>query len=301
MFQANQSFKQVVAVTGGDVSWLADKGWLFGLVIAVLVGLVIIGGIRGIARVTSKIVPFMAVVYVTTGLFIIFANFSEIPAAFVAIWNGAFSPEGIAGGIVGVLFQGFKRAAFSNEAGIGSAAIAHSAVRTNRPVTEGFVALYEPFIDTVVVCTVTALVIIVTGTWNPSVDPSEGVALTSAAFESSISWFPWILTLAVVLFAFSTMISWSYYGLKAWTYLFGESMITDIVYKVMFLSFVVIGASMELGSVIDFSDAMIFAMAFPNMLGIYFLVPVVKKELNEYWAEYKAGTLQKFGDAANRA
>jgi len=301
MFQANQSFKQVVAVTGGDVSWLADKGWLYGLVIAVLVGLVIIGGIRGIARVTSKIVPFMAVLYVTTGLFIIFSNSSEIPAAFAAIIDGAFSAEGISGGVIGVLFQGFKRAAFSNEAGIGSAAIAHSAVRTNRPVTEGFVALYEPFIDTVVVCTITALVIIITGTWNPSVDPSEGVALTSAAFESSISWFPWILTLAVVLFAFSTMISWSYYGLKAWTYLFGESMITDIVYKVMFLIFVVIGASMELGSVIDFSDAMIFAMAFPNMLGIYFLVPVVKQELNEYWADYKAGRLQKFGKAANRA
>ena len=301
MFQANQSFKQVVAVTGGDVSWLADKGWLYGLVIAVLVGLVIIGGIRGIARVTSKIVPFMAVLYVTTGLFIIFSNSSEIPAAFAAIIDGAFSAEGISGGVIGVLFQGFKRAAFSNEAGIGSAAIAHSAVRTNRPVTEGFVALYEPFIDTVVVCTITALVIIITGTWNPSVDPSEGVALTSAAFESSISWFPWILTLAVVLFAFSTMISWSYYGLKAWTYLFGDSMITDIVYKVMFLSFVVIGASMELGSVIDFSDAMIFAMAFPNMLGIYFLVPVVKQELNEYWADYKAGRLQKFGKAANRA
>jgi len=301
MFQANQSFKQVVAVTGGDVSWLADKGWLFGLVIATLVGLVIIGGIRGIARVTSKIVPFMAAVYVTAGLVIIFSNFSALPAAFAAIVNGAFTPEGISGGIIGVLFQGFKRAAFSNEAGIGSAAIAHSAVRTNRPVTEGFVALYEPFIDTVVVCTITALVIIVTGTWNPSVDPSQGVALTSAAFESSISWFPWILTLAVVLFAFSTMISWSYYGLKAWTYLFGESMITDVVYKVMFLTFVVIGSSMELGSVIDFSDAMIFAMAFPNMLGIYFLVPVVKKELNEYWADYKAGRLQKFGDAANRA
>ena len=301
MFQANQSFKQVVAVTGGDASWLADKGWLFGLVIAALVGLVIIGGIKGIARVTSKIVPFMAVLYVTTGLFIIFSKSSEIPAAFAAIIDGAFSAEGISGGVIGVLFQGFKRAAFSNEAGIGSAAIAHSAVRTNRPVTEGFVALYEPFIDTVVVCTITALVIIITGTWNPSVDPSEGVALTSAAFESSISWFPWILTLAVVLFAFSTMISWSYYGLKAWTYLFGDSMITDIVYKVMFLSFVVIGASMELGSVIDFSDAMIFAMAFPNMLGIYFLVPVVKKELNEYWADYKAGRLQKFGKAANRA
>jgi AGCS family alanine or glycine:cation symporter len=300
MFQANQSFKQVLSVTGGDASWLADKGWLFGIVVATMVGLVIIGGIQGIARVTSKIVPIMAVVYVSAGLVIIFSNFTAIPAAFAAILNGAFSPEGMAGGLVGVLFQGFKRAAFSNEAGIGSAAIAHSAVRTNRPVTEGFVALYEPFVDTVVVCTITALVIIITGTWDPSVDPSQGVALTSAAFESTISWFPWVLTVAVVLFAFSTMISWSYYGLKAWTYLFGESMITDIVYKSLFLFFVIAGSSMQLGSVIDFSDAMIFAMAFPNMLGIYFLMPVVKREMNEYWADYKAGRLQKFGKAANR-
>jgi AGCS family alanine or glycine:cation symporter len=300
MFQANQSFKQVVAVTGGDASWLVDKGWLFGLVIAALVGMVIIGGIQGIARVTSKIVPFMAIVYVTAGLIIIGMNLSELPAAFAAIINGAFSPEGMAGGVVGVLFQGFKRAAFSNEAGIGSAAIAHSAVRTNRPITEGFVALYEPFVDTIVVCTITALVIIITGSWDPGIDPSQGVTLTSAAFESAISWFPWVLTVAVILFAFSTMISWSYYGLKAWTYLFGESMITDITYKVLFLAFVVIGSSMQLGSVIDFSDAMIFAMAFPNIIGIYFLMPVVRKELNEYWAEYKAGTLQKFGKAANR-
>jgi AGCS family alanine or glycine:cation symporter len=301
MFQANQSFKQLVSVTGGDASWLADKGWLFGLVIASLVGLVIIGGIKGIARVTSKIVPFMAVMYVAAGLVIIFTNMDSVPAAFVAIFDGAFSPEGIAGGVVGVLFQGFKRAAFSNEAGIGSAAIAHSAVRTNRPVTEGFVALYEPFIDTVVVCTITALVIVITGTWDPNVDPSQGVALTSQAFESVIPWFPWVLTLAVVLFAFSTMISWSYYGLKSWTYLFGESRIMDIIYKMLFLSFVIIGASMQLGSVIDFSDAMIFAMAFPNVLGIYFLLPVVKRELNEYWADYKAGRLQKFGVAASRA
>jgi AGCS family alanine or glycine:cation symporter len=203
--------------------------------------------------------------------------------------------------MVGVLFQGFKRAAFSNEAGVGSAAIAHSAVRTSRPVTEGIVALYEPFVDTVVVCTITALVIIVTGTWDPSVDPSQGVALTSAAFESTISWFPWVLTIAVVLFAFSTMISWSYYGLKAWTYLFGESMMVDIAYKTLFLFFVVVGSSMQLGSVIDFSDAMIFAMAFPNMLGIYFLMPVVRRELNEYWSDYKSGRLQKFGKAANRS
>jgi AGCS family alanine or glycine:cation symporter len=299
MFQANQSFRQLVAVTGGDASWLADKGWLFGLALAAVTALVIIGGIQGIARVTSRIVPFMAVIYVAAGLVIIALHLPEVPAAFAAIINGAFSAEGVAGGVIGVLIQGFKRAAFSNEAGIGSAAIAHSAVRTNRPVTEGFVALYEPFIDTVVVCTVTALVIVVTGTWDPAVDPNNGVALTSEAFESTIPWFPWVLTVAVVLFAFSTIISWSYYGLKAWTYLFGETLITDAVYKIFFLGATVAGSSMQLGSVIDFSDAMIFAMAFPNVLGIYFLLPVVKRELDEYWADYKSGRLKKFGSAAN--
>jgi AGCS family alanine or glycine:cation symporter len=291
MFQANQSFSQLVAVTGGNTGWLADKGWLYGIIVAIAVGMVIIGGIKGIARVTSKIVPFMAVTYVTAGLIIVFINFSAIPGAFLQIWNGAFSPEGISGGVIGVLFQGFKRAAFSNEAGIGSAAIAHSAVRTNRPVTEGFVALYEPFIDTVVVCTITALVIIITGTMDPNID---GVQLTSAAFESQISWFPWVLTMAVVLFAFSTMISWSYYGLKCWTFLFGETRATDYTYKGLFLIFVVLGSSMQLGAVIDFSDAMIFAMAFPNILGLYFLLPVVKKELNEYWDDLKEGRLKKF-------
>jgi AGCS family alanine or glycine:cation symporter len=293
MFQANQSFSQLVNVTGGEASWMADKGWLFGLVVAACVGLVIIGGIKGIARVTSRIVPFMAVVYVTAGMVIILANITAVPAAFGAIINGAFSPEGVAGGVIGVLFQGFKRAAFSNEAGIGSAAIAHSAVQTNRPVTEGIVALYEPFVDTVVVCTITALVIIITGTWDPSVDPAAGVQLTSDAFESAIGWFPWVLTIAVVLFAFSTMISWSYYGLKCWTFLFGESRAADFTYKILFLFFVIVGSSMQLGSVIDFSDAMIFAMAFPNVLGLYFLLPVVKRELNEYWADYKAGRLQR--------
>jgi AGCS family alanine or glycine:cation symporter len=293
MFQANQSFAQLVNVTGGEASLMADKGWLYGLVIAALVGLVIIGGIKGIARVTSKIVPFMAVTYVIAGLAIILLNASLVPSAFGAIIAGAFTAEGISGGVIGVLFQGFKRAAFSNEAGVGSAAIAHSAVQTNRPVTEGFVALYEPFIDTVVVCTITALVIIITGTWNPSVDPSAGVQLTSTAFESAFSWFPYVLTVAVLLFAFSTMISWSYYGLKAWTFLFGENRYTDGTYKILFLFFVVVGSSMQLGAVIDFSDAMIFAMAFPNLLGCYFLLPVVKKELNEYWADYKSGRLVK--------
>jgi AGCS family alanine or glycine:cation symporter len=293
MFQANQSFAQLVNVTGGEASWLADKGWLFGSVVAILVGLVIMGGIKGIARVTSKIVPFMAIIYVTAGLVIILMNYSLIPSAFLAIFDGAFTAEGISGGVIGVLFQGFKRAAFSNEAGVGSAAIAHSAVQTNRPVTEGFVALYEPFVDTVVVCTITALVIIITGTWDPSVDPSAGVQLTSRAFESAFSWFPWVLTMAVILFAFSTMISWSYYGLKSFTFLFGENKYTDTTYKLLFLFFVIVGSSMQLGAVIDFSDAMIFAMAFPNLLGCYFLLPVVKKELNEYWDDYKSGRLVK--------
>ena len=293
MFQANQSFSQLVNVTGGDTSWLADKGWLFGLIIAALVGLVIMGGIKGIARVTSKIVPFMAVVYVLAGLAIILMNITLVPSAIGQIIDGAFTAEGISGGVIGVLFQGFKRAAFSNEAGVGSAAIAHSAVQTSRPVTEGFVALYEPFVDTIVVCTITALVIIITGTWDPSVDPSAGVQLTSTAFESAFSWFPYVLTIAVLLFAFSTMISWSYYGLKSWTFLFGDNKFTDATYKLLFLFFVVIGSSMQLGSVIDFSDAMIFAMAFPNLLGCYFLLPVVKKELNEYWADYKSGKLIK--------
>ena len=293
MFQANQSFAQLVNVTGGDTSWLADKGWLFGLIVAALVGLVIMGGIKGIARVTSKIVPFMAVVYVTAGVAIILMNYSLVPSAIGAIIDGAFTAEGISGGVIGVLLQGFKRAAFSNEAGVGSAAIAHSAVQTSRPVTEGFVALYEPFVDTVVVCTITALVIIITGSWDPSVDPSAGVQLTSTAFESAFSWFPIVLTVAVILFAFSTMISWSYYGLKSWTFLFGENKFTDATYKVLFLFFVVVGSSMQLGAVIDFSDAMIFAMAFPNLLGCYFLLPVVKKELNEYWADYKSGKLVK--------
>lgn len=300
MFQANQSFMQLVAVTGGNDSWLQGLGWLYGIVLALLVGLIVIGGIQGIARMTSRIVPLMAVVYVVAGLVIIAINYAGIPAALVAIVSGAFSPEGVAGGVVGVLFQGFQRAAFSNEAGVGSAAIAHSAVRTARPVTEGLVALYEPLVDTVIVCTITALVIVVTGTWNPSVDPGQGVALTSAAFESTIPWFPWILTIAVVLFAFSTMISWSYYGLKAWTYLFGESPVADTVYKVLFLLFIVAGSSMQLGSVIRFSDAMIFAMAFPNVLGIYFLLPVVRKELDAYWRDYREGRLPRFGRAARR-
>lgn len=292
MFQANQAFKQVVGVTGGEASFFADKGWLFGLILAVIVGIVIIGGIKSIAKVTEKVVPFMATIYVGAALIIILMNFDRIDDAFSAIFNGAFTGEGIAGGVIGVLIQGFKRAAFSNEAGVGSAAIAHAAVKTKEPMSEGFVSLLEPFIDTVVICTMTALVIIITGYLDTDTGLA-GVELTSAAFGSAISWFPYILAIAVVLFAFSTMISWSYYGLKAWTYLFGEGKTAELVFKVMFCIFVIIGAAMNLGPVIDFSDAMIFAMALVNIIGLYILVPEVKRDLADYLERFNAGKVYK--------
>ncbi|EHK9015153.1 alanine:cation symporter family protein [Vibrio vulnificus] len=292
MFQANQAFKQVVEVTGGASSFLADKGWLFGLILAAIVAVVIIGGIKSIAKVTEKVVPFMAGIYVGTALIIIGMNFDRIDDAFAAIFNGAFTGEGITGGVIGVLIQGFKRAAFSNEAGVGSAAIAHAAVKTKEPMSEGFVSLLEPFIDTVVICTMTALVIIITG-YLDNGSGLAGVELTSAAFGSAISWFPYILAIAVVLFAFSTMISWSYYGLKAWTYLFGESKTAELIFKIKFCMFVVIGSAMNLGPVIDFSDAMIFAMALVNIVGLYILVPEVKRDMKDYLARLQAGKVYK--------
>jgi len=290
MFQANQAFQQIVNVTGGDESFLAGSGWLFGLVMAIVVGVVIIGGIKSIAKVTEKIVPLMAIIYVTAGMVIILSNISMIGDAFAQIFIGAFTGAGVAGGVVGALIQGFKRAAFSNEAGIGSAAIAHAAVRTKEPVTEGYVALLEPFIDTVVICTMTALVITISGELNSGL---TGVELTSAAFASAFTWFPLILALAVVLFAFSTMLSWSYYGLKSWTYLVGEGKGKEIVFKLFFCLCVIIGASMSLGPVIDFSDSMIFAMAIPNIIGLYLLMPVVRGEVKQYWAKIESGEIKK--------
>ncbi|GAA4899971.1 alanine/glycine:cation symporter family protein [Flaviramulus aquimarinus] len=291
MFQVNQAFQLVENITGGSESFIHGKGWLFGLVMAILVGIVIIGGIKKIAKVTDKIVPFMVVIYVAASLFVIFANYTMIGDAFVQIFNGAFSPEGVAGGAMGVLVQGFRRAAFSNEAGVGSASIAHSAVKTKYAASEGMVALLEPFIDTVVVCTMTALVLIITGNVtaeNASLNDAQAILLTSGAFESVISWFPYVLTIAVVLFAFSTMISWSYYGFQGWAYLFGRTKKMEYAYKLLFCIFVVIGAAASLGSVIGFSDAMIFAMMVPNMIGLVLLAPKVKKELKKYMDAIKS-------------
>ena len=281
MFQANQSFQQFLNITGGESSFFSDKAWLYGLIMALLLGAVIIGGIKSIAKVTEKLVPFMALIYVTAALIIIIINYNLIIDAFKLIINGAFTGEGIAGGFVGVLIQGFRRAAFSNEAGLGSAPIAHSAVKTNYPVTEGFVSLLEPFIDTVIICTMTALVIIITGMHLES-EGLGGIELTSRAFEKDIGFFPYILAIAAILFAFSTMISWSYYGLKSWTYLFGKSKIHENVFKFIYCLFVIFGSSLSIGAVIDLSDSMMFLMALFNIVGVYLLASKVKKELNKY-------------------
>nr|WP_240961819.1 alanine/glycine:cation symporter family protein [Nonlabens sp. Ci31] len=285
MFQANQAAQMVENITGGTDSFMYGYRWVFGLLMAIFVGIVIIGGIKSIAKVTDKIVPFMVVTYVGAAIWVIIARYDMIGDAFMQIIDGAFSPEGVAGGAIGVLVQGFRRAAFSNEAGVGSASIAHSAVRTKYPASEGLVALLEPFIDTVVVCTMTAVVLIITGNVNPEnagLADADAILLTSDAFASVISWFPYVLTLAVVLFAFSTMISWSYYGYQAWAYLFGRTTRTEYTYKILFCIFVVIGSAASLGNVIGFSDAMIFSMMVPNMIGIVLLAPKVKKEMTKY-------------------
>ncbi len=297
MFQANQAFSQLAYL----VPSIENYGMWFGLILAVLVGVVIIGGIKSIARVTDKVVPFMAVIYVATALIIILMNLDKTDDAFMLIIEGAFSPGALKGGIIGVLIVGFQRAAFSNEAGVGSAAIAHSAVKTDKPITEGFVALLEPFVDTVVICTMTALVLIYTGSYDNPMG-YEGTQMTSMAFSKMISWFPYVLLVAIFLFAFSTMISWSYYGLKGFDFLFGgifkkvfgSREVAKYTYFVIFLFFIIVGASSNLGSVIDFSDMMILAMAFPNIIGLLILSPEIIKDLNSYWHKLKTGEIKRF-------
>ncbi len=305
MFQANQAFSQLAGKFAPFIPGIEGYGAYFGVLLAIFVGIVVIGGIKSIANVTEKIVPFMAFLYVLAALIIIGMNISHTHEAFALIFRGAFSAEAMKGGLVGVLIVGFQRAAFSNEAGVGSASIAHSAVKTERPVSEGFVALLEPFIDTVIICTMTALVIIFTGFYDPAVAGNlAGVELTSKAFDSVFPWFSWILLLAVILFAFSTMISWSYYGLNGFKYLFGRYFgkrkvtknlyLISLVYYIIFLIFVVIGSASSLGAVVDFSDFMILSMAFPNILGLLILAPEVKQDLKKYMNDIKTGVIKRF-------
>jgi AGCS family alanine or glycine:cation symporter len=283
MFQANQSYATVAEV----LPFFQGRSWLYGLILGTLVALVIIGGIRRIGAVAEKLVPTMCLIYVVAAVWIILSNFTQIPAAFATILTGAFAPQAVAGGFIGVLVQGFRRAAFSNEAGVGSAAIAHSAARTEEPIREGIVALLEPFIDTVIVCNMTALVVIITGVYTNKT--GDGAQLTNAAFGSAIDWFPIVLSLAVFLFAFSTMISWSYYGERSWAYLFGDR--TTMIYKVLFVIFVFIGSVVRLSAVLDFSDMMILSMAFPNILGCYLLSHKVAADLRDYMKRLQTGQM----------
>lgn len=281
LFQANQAFQQAWVVTGGDAGFLAGKGWIFGVFMAILVGLVILGGIQSIAAVASRVVPVMAILYIISGLVVIGLHYESIPDAMRTIFEMAFYPEAGLGALMGALLMGVQRAAFSNEAGIGTAAIAHSAVKTNEPISQGMVGMLGPFIDTVIICMVTAFVIVISGAYIDG-EGMEGVELTSRAFASGISWFPYVLALTVFMFAYSTMISWSYYGLKCTTYLFGERDSIETIYKIIFCFFIIIGAATELSSIILFTDSMVFAMAVPNIIGLYILAPEIKRDLKVY-------------------
>ncbi|HBL14809.1 MAG TPA: alanine glycine permease [Cyanobacteria bacterium UBA11162] len=284
MFQANQSYAAVATV----MPLLMDKSWLYGLILTLLVGLVILGGIKRIGVVAGIMVPGMCVIYFLAALWILLTHLSALPAAISTILIEAFSPEAVEGGFIGVVVQGLRRSAFSNEAGVGSAAIAHSAARTEEPIREGIVALLEPFIDTVIICNMTALVVVITGVYNkPEFDQLKGAELTSAAFGTAIPWFPSLLAIAVFFFAFSTMISWSYYGERCWDYLFGESSL--IVYKLLFLIAVFTGTVIDSAWAINFSDATLIAMSFPNLLGAYFLSGQVAADLDNYMQRLTQG------------
>ena len=288
-FQVGQSLDAIRV----EIPFLAADAypWVYGIVMAVLTGLVIIGGIRSIGAVAGRIVPFMCGAYVLASLFIIFSNADRILPSFALIFSSAFSLEAGIGGFLGVLVQGVRRAVFSNEAGTGSAAIAHSAAKTDEPISEGIVALLEPFIDTVVVCTMSALVIIITGVYdNPSYEGVQGAALTAVAFQTGgYEWFKWILYASVVLFAYSTLISWSYYGERCWTALFGVRW--SLAYKLLFLCFTVLGSIVTTGKILEFSDLLILGMALPNILGLFLLSGKVRRALDEYWGKYKRGEL----------
>jgi AGCS family alanine or glycine:cation symporter len=280
MFQANQAFQQIVVATGGVESPFFQKGWLGGTIFAIIVGAIIIGGIKSIGKVTERLVPIMGIIYVISCLLIIISNFEEIPNAIFLVFQSAFSFEATTGGVLGSMIAGVKRAVFSNESGIGSAPIAYAPAKSDNHLNTGFMSLLSPVVDTIIVCSMTAMTIIITGVYKDS-EGIQGVEMTSRAFESYFSWFPSILAVAITLFAISTLITWSYYGLRCWTFIFGLSNWSKYSFKLIFLSFTVVGTSMNLGSVINFSDSMIFAMSIPNIIGLYFLSSRLKNDLKK--------------------
>lgn len=282
MLQTNQATQQFIVITGGENSFFAAHSWVFGLIVAVLIGLVIVGGIKSIAKVTSAIVPFMCMLYMVSCLIIVAVNFTQIPHAICTIFKEAFFPNAVAGGVIGCIVMGLRRSIQSNEAGVGSSPIAYAAVKTNEPASQGFVSMLEPFFDTIIVCSMTAFVIILTGAYKNFTEGMTGVQLTSSAFASVVSFFPYVLACIIILFATSTSVSWAYYGQKAWTFLVGEGKKRVITYQIIFCLFIVIGSSMNIKSVIDFTDATYLLMALPNLIAIFILVKEIKAELIGY-------------------
>jgi AGCS family alanine or glycine:cation symporter len=291
IFQVNQTAAQFITVTGGEESFLYGRQWIFGLFMAVLTALVILGGLRSIARVTDKLVPSMTILYVASCLIVLLVNAGNIPGAISTILTEAFQPkQAVIGGALAAFIWGMRRATFSNEAGIGSAPIAHAAAKTGKPASEGIVALLEPFLDTVVICTMTALVLVVTGSYEIGGGDGStgyGIQITSKAFETVHHSFRYVLFACVFLFAFSTLITWSYYGLQAWQYIFGKSKAAAVIYKVIFCIIIVVGSAASMSNAVDFSDASLFAMSIPNLLGVYLLLPKVKREYNDFVAHAK--------------
>ncbi len=302
MFQSNQAYTQFVVVTGGQNSFFAERGWLFGIILAFVLGLVIIGGIKSIARVTSKLVPLMAVLYICCAAAVLVMNAEYIPAAIGWVVREAFGTRQVSGGMVGIMMIGFQRALFSNEAGLGSASIAHAAVKTRHPVTEGLVATVGPFLDTIVICSLTSLCIItsmlavddfISTVSGDGSNLAVGIDLTSAAFERNISWSPYLIAVAGVLFALSTMISWSYYGTRAWCYLVGEGRRKILVFNTIFCAFAALGCMLELNAVIDISDALIWLIAIPNTIGLYVLCSGLKSDLRDYFEMVRQRELER--------
>lgn len=287
MLQINQAAEQFIIITGGQNSIFVNHAWVIGLFVAVLIGLVIVGGIKSIAKVTSKVVPFMCMLYIGASIVIILTHFTQIPHAICTIFREAFFPQAVTGGVIGCIIMGLRRSVQSNEAGIGSSPIAYAAVKTNEPVSQGFVSMLEPFLDTVVVCSMTAFVIILTEQYKNYTDGITGVELTSAAFASVLPFFPYILAVVIILFALSTMLSWAYYGQKAWTFLVGEGKKRVIVYQLIFCMFIIIGSAMNIKSIIDFTDATYLLMAVPNLIAIFVLLKEIKTELISYCKRYK--------------
>ena len=282
MLQINQATRQVISITGGENSFFEYHAWIFGLIVAILVGLTIVGGIKSIANVTSKVVPAMCGLYILSALIIILVNFQNIPDCFMTIIKEAFVPESVAGGVIGTIVMSMRRSIQSNEAGSGSAPIAYAAVKTKEPVSQGFVSLIEPFFVTAVICSMTALVIVITEQYKEYTTGMTGVELTSSAFASVFSFFPYVLAIVIVLFAISTIISWAYYGQKAWSYMFGEGFKRTKSYQIMFCCFIVIGSSMNLSSVVNFTDATMLAMALPNLNTRFILIKESKADLIQY-------------------